>query len=85
MHHRQDGRFLTQTQEELVLIVGFGLLCLAVVVASRAYREPVGMGSASQASVGGPRTRQAGVAGGKRPYPCSNDAAACVIEEWSWF
>ncbi|EKM59068.1 uncharacterized protein PHACADRAFT_25192 [Phanerochaete carnosa HHB-10118-sp] len=85
MHHRQDGRFLSQTQEELILIVGFGLLCLAVVVASRAYREqPVGIGRASGAGVGSSR-KEAGVTGGKRPYPCSNDAVACVVEEWSWF
>ena len=28
MHHRQEGRFLSQTQEELILISAFGLLCL---------------------------------------------------------
>ena len=28
MHHRQDGRFLSQTQEELILIGAFGLFCL---------------------------------------------------------
>lgn len=25
MHHRREGQLLTQTQEEMVLIVGFGL------------------------------------------------------------
>ncbi|KAF8076403.1 hypothetical protein FPV67DRAFT_1406461, partial [Lyophyllum atratum] len=25
MHHRRDGQLLTQTQEEMVLICGFGL------------------------------------------------------------
>ncbi|GJE84024.1 hypothetical protein PsYK624_000980 [Phanerochaete sordida] len=82
MHHRQDGRFLSQTQEELILIVGFGLLCLAVLVATRAFSDtPAGT---SHASVGSPRTK-AGPTGGKRPYPCSNDAAACVVEEWAWY
>lgn len=85
MHHRQDGRFLSQTQEELILIVGFGLLCLAVLVATRAFREqPAEIGRAAEASVGAPR-KEAGTTRGRKPYPCSHDAAACVVEEWSWY
>lgn len=32
MHHRQEGRFLSQTQEELILIGAFGLLCLGTIL-----------------------------------------------------
>ncbi|KIP10617.1 hypothetical protein PHLGIDRAFT_115374 [Phlebiopsis gigantea 11061_1 CR5-6] len=86
MHHRQEGRFLSQTQEELILIGAFGLFCLALLVASRAWREQaVDIGAASGVGLGGRKNTEAGFTGGKRPYPCSNDAVACVVEEWSWF
>jgi len=81
MHHRQEGRFLSQTQEEVVLIGGFGLLCFALIVAKRAwFEQSVDIGTASQIP-----GAEAGFTAGRREFPCSNDAHACIVEEWSWF
>lgn len=55
-------------------------------LASKAFKErSVDIGVASQSSVGSKRTTEAGLTGGKRPFPCANDAVACIVEEWSWF
>ncbi|KAI0347565.1 hypothetical protein BDW22DRAFT_1352040 [Trametopsis cervina] len=81
MHHRQEGRLFTQTQEEMILVGGFGLLCLALIVAKRAWSEQsIGIEKAS--TVGG---IEAGFTAGRLPFPCREDAAACIVEEWSWY
>ncbi|KAL5507978.1 hypothetical protein ACEPAH_5596 [Sanghuangporus vaninii] len=38
-HHRRQGRVLTQTQEEMLLLGGFALFSLAAFVAHRAYGQ----------------------------------------------
>ncbi|KAI0347566.1 hypothetical protein BDW22DRAFT_1352041 [Trametopsis cervina] len=75
MHHRQEGRFLSQTQQEVILFAGFGLLCFVLLVAKRALSED----AVEAASVGHVQPREGG------HFPCSKDAAACIVEEWSWF
>jgi len=91
-HHMREGQMLTQTQEEMILIGGFGLFWLAMLIAYQTYRNG-GFGStgAAQSPVvdvrgAGQRSGTAGGgsggAGGQRP--CSPDAAYCVVEEWSY-
>lgn len=107
MHHRSEGRILSQTQEEVILIGAFWAVLLryvfsplftvqfaspgiaraddyhtpAMIVAKRAYFEQdIDIASASHATGIG-----AGFTGGRRHFPCNNDAAACIVEEWSWF
>ena len=58
----------------------------AVLIAMRAYSERgIDIGVASEVSITDKGARGAGFTGGKRPNPCSNDAVACIVEEWSWF
>lgn len=55
-------------------------------IAMRAYGERgVDIRGASETGLSNKHKREEGFTGGKRPYPCSNDAVACVVEEWSWF
>ncbi|KAK0242798.1 hypothetical protein EDD85DRAFT_303274 [Armillaria nabsnona] len=70
LHHRHEGQLLTQTQEEMILIAGFGLFWVG-----RAGT----MGATSSSR------RGAGFTGGALPYPCSADDIYCVVEEWSFF
>ena len=110
MHHRQEGRFLSEIQEMTILVGGFGLFVLgtpdvpslsselwsadcitvfpiprlpraikALLVAQRALSEQTDIGYKS------PVARVPEGLTGKRPFPCSPDAIACIVEEWSWF
>ncbi|KAI0939175.1 hypothetical protein AcV5_000666 [Taiwanofungus camphoratus] len=95
MHHRRNGQFLSQTQEEAILIGAFGLFWFALLVAWRAFQQrsmdPASVGETSLASAtqseraGRELTTEPGFTGGRRPYPCPNDAVYCVFEEWSYY
>ncbi|KAJ8086636.1 ubiquitin-conjugating enzyme E2 H [Marasmius tenuissimus] len=94
MHHRREGHILTQTQEEMVLIGGFGLFWLAVILGWRAFsqggrtggRLDSGVGHATSVSQASQRGRgPEGNAGGRFPYPCSRDDIYCVVEEYSYY
>jgi len=89
-HHRREGTLLTQTQEEVILIGGFGFFWLALLIAYQAYQNK-GLGSTGTGLTPAVDVRGAGQgsgtaggrsAGGQRP--CSPDAAYCVVEEWSY-
>lgn len=85
MHHRREGGLLTQTQEEMVLICGFGLFWIAVLLAWRATShravDPVTGGELSLASAGTGKQGFTGI----RPYPCSSDDIHCVVEDWTFY
>ncbi|KAI0092665.1 hypothetical protein BDY19DRAFT_496876 [Irpex rosettiformis] len=81
MQHRQENRFLSDMQEMAILVGGFGLFVLALLVAQRALSEQV-VGIEESSIVG---RIPAGLTAGRRPFPCSPDAIACIVEEWSWF
>lgn len=85
LHHRREGQLLTQTQEEMVLIAGFGLFWVATLLGWRAFTH--GSVSPGQAGAMGATSshREAGFTGGALPYPCSADDIYCVVEEWSFF
>ncbi|KAK0190921.1 hypothetical protein F5146DRAFT_1046321 [Armillaria mellea] len=85
LHHRREGQLLTHTQEEMILIAGFGLFWVAVLLAWRAFTQAsVSPGRAGTMGVTSSR-REAGFTGGALPYPCSADDIYCVVEEWSFF
>ncbi|KAG7096946.1 hypothetical protein E1B28_004344 [Marasmius oreades] len=93
-HHRREGHVLTQTQEEMVLIGGFGLFWLAMILGWRAFSHGGrisggsdysfrGHESPSQASMSGQR---GDVGEGRNfPYRCSRDDIYCVVEEYSYY
>jgi len=88
-HHMREGHLLTQTQEEMILIGGFGLFWIAMLIAYQAYRSralgPTGGGALTPSTVdvrGAGQEGNKGGGGGQRP--CSPDAAYCVVEEWSY-
>jgi len=97
MHHRREGHLLTQTQEEILLIGGFGLFWMALLLAWRAWMAPrngtgLDLGRAAEvdlASAGAIRTAgrrlEPGFTGAIRPYPCSSDDVYCVVEEYTFF
>ncbi|KAI0375676.1 hypothetical protein BV20DRAFT_1008337 [Pilatotrama ljubarskyi] len=89
-HHRRHGQLLTQTQEEAVLIVAFGLMWFALLLGWRALYQrsfesslagDTGVASVSQ----GGRGRNAAQEGFAKPYPCSSDSVYCVVEEWTYW
>jgi len=84
-HHLREGQLLTEGQEELIIIGGFGLFWLAMLIAWQAYgnRGIASTGAALTPTVDVRGAGQGGgVAGGQRP--CSPDAVYCVVEEWSY-
>ncbi|KAL0950013.1 hypothetical protein HGRIS_010021 [Hohenbuehelia grisea] len=81
MHHRREGHLLTQTQEELVLIGGFGLFFTAALLAWRALTHPGHGGHINLGSASGV-TRHSG-GGAVPPYPCSPNDIYCIEEEWT--
>ncbi|KAF9464604.1 hypothetical protein BDZ94DRAFT_1161622 [Collybia nuda] len=88
MHHRRDGQMLTRTQEEMVLICGFGLFWMAALLAWRALSQssmdPGKAGELGFATESG-SYREPGFTGGRRPYPCSSDDLYCVVEDYTFF
>lgn len=85
MHHRREGHLLTQTQEEMVLIAGFGLFWLAILLAwqgtgQRGTAASPETGTGRPESSGQLRERSRGL-----PYPCSRGDYYCVVEEYSYF
>ncbi|OSD04287.1 hypothetical protein PYCCODRAFT_1433673 [Trametes coccinea BRFM310] len=93
-HHRRNGELLTQTQEEAVLIVAFGLMWFALLIGWRALQQrgsdpSLGPGtdlaSASSRAGHGGRAANEGFAEQRRPYPCSSDSVYCVVEEWTYW
>jgi len=93
LHHKQGGRLLTQTQEEMVLIVGFAMFYIAVHLAWRSLTQShrvaekeVGIVTAAAAT-----THATDLDGTveqftdrQRPYPCTMDDVYCVVEEWTF-
>ncbi|KIY71414.1 hypothetical protein CYLTODRAFT_121929 [Cylindrobasidium torrendii FP15055 ss-10] len=73
MHHAREGQVMTQTQEEMVLIGGFGLFWLAVLLAWR-----------SGYTTGEPgHYADTGSSGYPGSWACGRDSL-CILEEWSW-
>ncbi|KAH9006994.1 hypothetical protein EDB86DRAFT_36410 [Lactarius hatsudake] len=88
-HHRRNGQVLTQDQEEMILIVAFGLFWFAFLVACRAFwQRRSAEGELGMSGLPAPR-RQAGFTGsargGYKTWPCSRYDVDCVVEEWSYY
>jgi len=85
MHHRQEGRLMTQTQEEMVLICAFGLFWVAALIAWRAFsHQGVDLGRAAGVDIpmaSASRQEPEGI----RPYPCSSDDLYCIVEEYTFW
>ncbi|KAF8914626.1 hypothetical protein CPB85DRAFT_521624 [Mucidula mucida] len=81
IHHRREGHVMTQTQEEMILIGGFGLFWIAVLLAWRAYTQGSGHGDFDGTVSRG----QDSYTGSVLPYPCRADDMYCIVEEWSFF
>ncbi|TFK75895.1 hypothetical protein BDN72DRAFT_831336 [Pluteus cervinus] len=90
-HHRREGHLMTQTQEEVVLIVGLALFWIAVLLAWKgAYQRPYGeidLAAASKVSSSGAASNAINTAGGGwvDPYPCTADDYYCLVEEYTFF
>ncbi|KAL4262055.1 hypothetical protein AB1N83_006769 [Pleurotus pulmonarius] len=89
MHHRREGHLLTQSQEEMVLIGGFGLFFMAAMLAWRGSQTrsiaPGAAGEIGLSAASGSSRRDPGFTSGARPYPCSPDDVYCVVEEWTFW
>ncbi|KAE9410531.1 hypothetical protein BT96DRAFT_380033 [Gymnopus androsaceus JB14] len=76
-HGEGPGYLMSEMQEEMALIIGFGLLWIAVNLGWRAVTGGLGHeGSGHSLTSSG---------GGARPYPCSDDDILCIFEEYSYF
>ncbi|KAH9938622.1 uncharacterized protein B0H18DRAFT_949903 [Fomitopsis serialis] len=80
MHHRRNGQFLTQTQEEIILIAAFGFFWLGQSWGTCADSEYVS-GKESERRAG---RREQGFTSTRR-YGCRDDSWYCVVEEYSWY
>jgi len=80
--HGEEQHLMTQMQQEMVLIVGFGLLWIAV---SLGWKAITGQGMSE--SPGFRSEVQPHNRGGSlnRPYPCTDDDIYCIVEEYSYF
>lgn len=94
LHHRREGHLLTQGQEEILLIGGFGLFWVAALLAWRAVTHrgvDMGLAGAVDSIAAGTQPTVARKLAAAftpeslRPYPCSSDDIYCVVEEWSYF
>ncbi|KAL1755430.1 hypothetical protein FB107DRAFT_213520 [Schizophyllum commune] len=83
LHHRREGHLLTQTQEEMMLIGGFGLFWLAAYMGWRAVRQR-STGDAVAPSTGSGGGGAVGSRGGW-PSPCSGNDYYCIIEEYTYY
>ncbi|KAJ3785463.1 hypothetical protein GGU10DRAFT_269197 [Lentinula aff. detonsa] len=83
-HRRGEGQpyLMTQMQEEIVLIVGFGLLWVAI---SLGWRAITGSGLERERSMLGRSEATSRGHGGERPYSCSDSDILCIYEEYSYF
>ncbi|KAI0751972.1 hypothetical protein BC629DRAFT_1598828 [Irpex lacteus] len=84
MHHRQDGRFLSQTQQEMILFTGFGLLCFVLFVANRALSED----SIEAAAVSSQASTESGKMGGGASSGGGGYRRApqgYVMDEYYWY
>ncbi|KAI0776083.1 hypothetical protein BD413DRAFT_260098 [Trametes elegans] len=92
-HHRRHGELLNQEQEEIVLIVAFGLMWFALMIGWRGLQQRGfdpdvgGMTDVATTSQGGrgSNAAQEGFTGRRRPYPCPSDSVYCVVEEWTYW
>ncbi|KAF8195876.1 hypothetical protein K438DRAFT_1826667 [Mycena galopus ATCC 62051] len=97
LHHRREGQFLTQTQEEMVLIFCFGLFWMSALLGWHSLRQGGSPGlhlaaggrgaNHAEVPVVDVRRRPMGGFPGQqaRPYPCAYDDAYCVVEEYTYF
>ncbi|KZT74419.1 hypothetical protein DAEQUDRAFT_720583 [Daedalea quercina L-15889] len=94
MHHRRNGQFLTQTQEEIILIAAFGFFWLAILVAWRAFTAQPGHGELAPVPSTSHSRRPTAVSGRREPgftrtarrqYGCTDDSWYCVVDEYSWY
>ncbi|TRM67577.1 hypothetical protein BD626DRAFT_479200 [Schizophyllum amplum] len=83
LHHRQEGHLLTQNQEEMMLIGGFGLFWLAAYMGWRAMRQRSGGDALAESSSGG--AVGSGGGSGRWPYPCSSNDIYCIVEEYAYY
>ncbi|KAL1747445.1 hypothetical protein HDZ31DRAFT_72215 [Schizophyllum fasciatum] len=86
LHHRREGHLLTQTQEEMMLIGGFGLFWLAAYMGWRAVRQRSGGEALAPSTGGGGEVRGGGASNrGGWPYPCSGNDIYCIMEEYTYY
>ncbi|KAJ4478094.1 hypothetical protein J3R30DRAFT_2858897 [Lentinula aciculospora] len=83
-HRRGEGQhnLMTQMQEEMVLIVGFGLLWIVV---SLGWRAITGRGIESGSSVLGRSDISSRGGGDERLHSCSDNDILCIIEEYQYY
>jgi len=79
MHHKTDGRFMNQTQEEMAVIGIFALLWVVFLVAYKSLTSKYGGGSTD---LGSPKASQEHSGW---EDPCAKGDAYCVYEEYTFF
>lgn len=91
MHHAREGQVMTQTQEEMVLIGGFGLFWLGTSRSKRTYvrifeQAHIAVLLAWRSGYTGGEPGQyadTGSSGYPGSWACGRDSL-CILEEWSW-
>jgi len=81
-HNRREAQFLSQTEQEMVLIGGMALFWIAALVAWRALRGESTGGSGAAKAVS---TALGGRGGRSDDWPCGKNDVYCVVEEYSYW
>ncbi|KAF8974549.1 hypothetical protein BDZ97DRAFT_1911722 [Flammula alnicola] len=81
MHHKMDGRFMNQSQEEMAVIGIFALLWVVFLVGYKAITSKQG-GSSGVTDLGLPQASQEHLAW---KDPCLGNDVYCVYEEYTFF
>ncbi|KAF8204989.1 hypothetical protein BJ912DRAFT_17321 [Pholiota molesta] len=81
MHHKMDGRFMNQTQEEMAVIGIFALLWVAFLVGYKGITSKHG-GNSATTDLGTPQSSQEYSGWGD---PCAKGDAYCIYEEYTYF
>jgi len=84
IHNRREAQFLSQTEQEMILIGGIALFWIAALVAWRGIRGESSGGSGvakavSTALTGRSRDRHSD------DWPCGKNDVYCVVEEYNYW
>ncbi|KXN86286.1 hypothetical protein AN958_10148 [Leucoagaricus sp. SymC.cos] len=83
MHNRREAEFLSQSEQEMILIGGMALFWVAALVAWRGFRgdSPGVANDAASTAVSG-RIGRGGYSG---DWPCRPSDMYCVVEEYRYW
>ncbi|KAL9712727.1 ubiquitin-conjugating enzyme E2 H [Leucoagaricus gongylophorus] len=84
VHNRRGAEFLSQTEQEMILVGGIALFWIAALVAWRGFRGE----SSISSSLANPTTMVANSKAGSKfsnDWPCGPNDVYCMVEEYNYW